>query len=327
MDSINTMKIKFVIGLIAVGLFFVPALLTIQAQEQSDISDNQRDDPNSLNESTEDTADPNILDSEDDIFNLNLSGLSTIYQAYEAIFTPELITEDGRVDYDTLKRKRQDVVAAERALKALNPAILMSMNTEQKMAFWINTYNFCMIDVILRNYPIEPKWWNILYPDNSVMQISGAWEKEFFQIQQLEYTLKEIEREFLLERYKDPCICFALSNASIGGPLLRNRPYTAEKIVEQLDDQVKKYLNLPDRGMRIDKENNVLYLSNIFRMYRDTFLASDYAKIKKFRNLKEDDKTWVNFIFGYLSDEDARYLENADFQVRFIEFNWHLNQK
>lgn len=284
-------------------------------------------DPNSKQSESTKRTDPNDLNAEEeDIFTPRISTLFTLNEAYERIFQPEFITDDGLIDYDTLRRKRQDVAIAERALKELNPAILMSMNKEQKMAFWINTYNFCMIDVILRKYPIKAKLWNIFYPDNSVKQIIGWDTKEFFEIQGFEYNLKEIEKEFLLDWYEDPRICFALHNASMGGPILRNRPYTAENINEQLDEQIKKYLKSP-YGMRIDKENNILHLSNIFRMYRDTFMDSEYAKIKKFRDLEDDEKAWVNFIFGYLSKDDASYLENNDFQVRPIEFDWHLNQQ
>ena len=74
------------------------------------------------------STDPNTPDSEDtvdensDIFELKLSSLVLINEAYGRIFTPELITEEGLVKYSTLKRKRLDVLTAKRELKNLNPA-------------------------------------------------------------------------------------------------------------------------------------------------------------------------------------------------------------
>lgn len=276
---------------------------------------------------TTDSPDPNApaSENEDDIFELNPSSLVLINEAYRNIFTPELVTDNGLVKYSTLKRKRYDVLTVNRELKQLNPAILMSLSREERIAFWINTYNFCTIEVILRNYPIQPKWWNILYPDNSIMQITGAWEKEFFDIQREEYNLQEIEQDFLLKRYKDPSICFALSNASIGGATLRNEPYEGSRLDEQLEDQVKKYL-ATSKGIRWDKQNNIFYLSNLFQAHKDTFLASEYATIKKFRDRKEEERTWLNFIVPYLSQEDIRYLETAPFKIKFIEVDWHLNE-
>jgi hypothetical protein len=317
-----------------IGLFTL-RLSTAAAEDKPDRSAKpdtpDGNDPNSPETAsapaTTDSPDPNAPSSEneDDIFELNPSSFALINEAYRNIFTPELVTNDGLFKYSTLKRKRYDVLIATRELGQLNPAILMSLSREERIAFWINTYNFCTIELILRYYPIQPKWWNILYPDNSIMQITGAWEKEFFDIQREEYNLREIEQDFLLKRYKDPGICFALSNASVGGATLRNEPYEGNRLNEQLDDQAKKYL-ATSKGIRWDKENNILYLSNLFQTYKDTFLASEYAEIKKFRDRKDEERVWLNFILPYLSQEDIRYLETTPFKIKFIEVDWHLNE-
>lgn len=284
--------------------------------DTSDTAKKDSEDPNT-------PADEN--DSDSDIFELDLSAMTKINEAYSNIFTPELITSEGYVEYSTLKRKPLDRLSAKRELKKLNPAILMILSKKERAAFWINTYNFCTIELILRHYPIQPKWYMIIYPDNSIMQITGAWEKEFFWIQGEQYNLKEIQQGFLLKRYKDPRICFALSNASIGGATLRNKPYKAEHLDAQLDEQVKEYLAAP-KGLRLDKTNHILYLSNLFQEHKDTFLASEYATVKKFRNRNEEERTWLNFISPYLSKEDVRYLETEQFKIRFIDVDWHLNE-
>lgn len=317
-----------------IGLSLIwSATLLAEEQTKSSTSQNTFDktsaapeptDPNSVS-----PADPNSEDSEenneDDIFDLDPSSLSIIYKAYSKIFTPELVTDDGRVRYSTLKRKRFDILDAERELKDLNPAILMSLSKNERIAFWINTYNFCTIQVILRHYPIEPKFYMIIYPDNSIMQITGAWTREYFEIQQLEYNLQEIEQDFLLKRYKDPRICFALSNASMGGAILRNEPYQADRLEAQLNDQVKQYLD-SQRGLYLDKENEILYLSNLFQMHKATFLDSEYASIKKFRNRKDRERAWLNFILPYLSEEDIQHIETVRPPIKFIEYDWHLNE-
>ncbi|MHC4905264.1 MAG: DUF547 domain-containing protein [Planctomycetota bacterium] len=321
--------LAFLIGLFAFR--FSTAAAEDKPERSAKTNTPDGNDPNSSetasDPATTDSPDPNApaSENEDDIFELNPSSLALIHEAYRNIFTPELVSDKGFVKYSTLKRKRYDILAAKRELKQLNPAVLMSLSREDRIAFWINTYNFCTIELILRYYPIQPKWWNILYPDNSIMQITGAWEKEFFDIQREEYNLREIEQNFLLKRYKDPRICFALANASIGGATLRNEPYQAERLKEQLEDQVKRYL-ATSKGVRWDKDNNILYLSNLFQAYKDTFLASEYATIKKFRDRKEEERTWLNFILPYLSQEDIRYLETAPFKIRFIEVDWHLNE-
>ena len=296
-----------------------PAPAVEKKTPQSDGKQAESTDPN-----TPDDNETN--DQNSDIFELKLSSLILINEAYDRIFTPELISEEGLVKYSTLKRKRLDVLMARRELKNLNPAVLMALSRDERIAFWINTYNFCTIELILRHYPIQPKWYMIIYPDNSIMQIPGGWTKEFFDIQREEYTLQEIEQDFLLKRYKDPRICFALSNASVGGATLRNEPYTASRLDEQLDDQVKKYL-ATNKGIRWDKDNNILHLSNVFQAHTKTFLESDkWAAIKKFRKRKDEERIWLNFILPHLSEEDIRYLETSEFKIKFIEFDWHLNE-
>jgi hypothetical protein len=270
-------------------------------------------------------ADPNDL-SDNDAFNLKASTLVLIRQAYARIMAPDLVTDEGFVDYATLRRKRSDVLTATIELESLNPALLMSLSKEERIAFWINTYNFCMLKLIIDHYPIEPRWYMILYPNNSIMQIPGAWTKIYFDIQKLEYNLKEIEQNFLLDRYKDPRICFALSYASIGGATLRNEPYTGEQLDSQLDDQVKRYLQSP-KGMKLDKENRVLYLSNIFQMHKSVFLNSEYAAVLKFRTRKPEERAWLNFILPYMDETDAAWLEKNNFEIKFLQYDWLLNEK
>lgn len=272
-------------------------------------------------------ADPNdAAEEESDPFNLKASSLVLIMQAYARILTPELIAENGLIDYATLRRKRSDILTAARELETLNPALLMSLSKEERIAFWINTYNVCLIKLIIDRYPIEPKWYNITYPNNSILQISGAWTKVYFDIQKLEYNLREIEQNFLLDRYKDPRICFALSYASVGGATLRNEPYTGDQLDTQLDDQVEKYLRSP-KGMTLDRENRILYLSNVFQMHKNTFLESEYASVLKFRNRKAEERAWLNFILPYMDEKDAYWLEKNNFDIKFIQYDWLLNEK
>ncbi|MCE5187024.1 MAG: DUF547 domain-containing protein [Planctomycetaceae bacterium] len=286
----------------------------------------QPDSQTSEQPQSNDPNEPAAKEDESDAFNLTASSLILIQEAYEKILTPELISPDGLVDYATLRRKRSDIMTAASELESLNPAVLWSLPAKDKIAFWINTYNVCTIKLIIDRYPIEPKWYMILYPNNSIMQIPGAWTKEYFHIQKLEYTLEEIEDDLLLKPTQDPRICFALSDATIGGAILRNEPFRGSELDRQLDEQVRRYLN-SEHGLRLDKTEGVLYLSNMFQMHKDTFLQSKFASILKFRSRKPEERAWLNFILPYLSEKDARYLEKNDVTIKFIQYDWLLNEK
>jgi hypothetical protein len=252
------------------------------------------------------------------------SPLPALYTACQVVFG-QYVKDNGDVDYALLRRKRSDLFNTLKILETVHPAQIMAMNDAEKQAFWINAYNLCTLKLIVDNYPIEPKWYMILYPNNSIMQISNPWTKNYFKIQGLEYNLQEIERELLLERFHDPRICFALSNATRGGAFLRKEPYRAQNLNEQLDEQVHIYLASP-RGLKWDNENRTLYISNLFNIYRDVFLKSSYAEIKKFRHRREDEKVWLNFLNAYLSPEQNKLLETTDYTLRFIDYNWNLNE-
>ncbi len=297
------------------------------------------EDPNDIhetapNEKTDEAEDPNKPDlsitpeDNSDDFSPRVSTLIKINNAYEKILSPDIITSEGMVRYSTLRRKREDMIIAAKELDELNPVVLMSLSKEQRIAFWINTYNVCTLKLIVDHYPIEPKLYMIFYPNNSIMQITGDWRtKHFFDIQGLEYTLEEIEQEFLLARHNDPRIIFALSYASLGGAMLRNEPYVAEKLNKQLDEQVERYLMSP-RGLQIDKEKGIVHLSSLFTMYghKKFFLSSEYAAIKKFRDRKPEEQAWLNFSRSYLPEEDIRYLETASFDTKFMKYDWLLNE-
>ena len=334
----NRFKLSFIHLCVFVSIVFlcassiVPSLRAENSPStEKSANEKKKDTKKSETPASQKTADPNNIsenDEENDDFSPRISTFVRINETYQRIFNSDLITREGLVNYSTLRRKRNDLILAMRELKALNPAVLMTLDKNQKIAFWINTYNVCTLKLIIDNYPIEPKMYMIFYPDNSIMQISGNWRtKIFFEIQGLEYTLEEIEQDFLLKRYEDPRICFALSYASLGGATLRNEPYTAEKLEEQLDDQVKQYLTLT-RGFQFDKEENILYLSNLFTMHKhkELFLSSEYAAIKKFRDRKSDEQAWLNFVWNYLPEDDKRYLETASPDIKFIKYDWLLNE-
>jgi hypothetical protein len=252
------------------------------------------------------------------------SPLPALYKAC-AIVLDQYVNDSGEVNYSLLRRKRSDLFSAVRFLETIHPAQVMAMTDAEKQAFWINAYNLCTLKLIIDNYPIEPKWYMIIYPANSIIQISNPWTKNYFKIQGLEYCLQEIEQELLLERFKDPRICFAMSSATRGGASLRKEPYRAETLDAQLDDQVRKFIASP-RGFSWNKDNTVLSISNVFNSYRDVFLKSKYAEIKKFRERKDDEKAWLNFLTTYLSEEQRKTLETTSFTIKFIVYDWNLNE-
>lgn len=246
------------------------------------------------------------------------------YDACEHIFAT-YVDEQGLVDYKTLRRKRADLITAVREFDNVHPAQKISWTRNEKVAFWINAHNIFTLKLIVDNYPIQPRWYLINYPDNSIMHIVGGREKRYFKVMGLEYTLREIEREILMERFRDPKIFFALSYASMGGAFLRNEPYYPDKLDQQLDEQVSKFLS-SDRGLKIDQTQKAIFLSDIFNWYKPVFVEK-YGSVKRFRDREPAIQAYLNFIINYVSPDNASYFESNNYGVRFRLYDWHLNEQ
>ncbi|MBN1457561.1 MAG: DUF547 domain-containing protein [Sedimentisphaerales bacterium] len=235
------------------------------------------------------------------------------------------VDKEGCVDYRNLRKKRAELLPILRELKQLHPAEMLSWSKEEKIAFWINTHNIFTIKLVIDNYPIKPKWYMIIFPDNSIIHIPGGRNKKYFEVMGLEYTLEEIEKEALMNRFKEPLIAFGLSYATMGGAYLLDEPYTSKKLYNQLKNQARKMLS-DKRGIRIDQENNVVYLTDIFNWYEEQFIEK-YGAIKRFRDKEPNIRSYLNFILEFAPKETVNYLTTKEYTVKFQNYDWLLNEQ
>jgi len=245
-----------------------------EAAKQKTPAEKQQDppkDPKQVNKPQEDSTDEKTITT------------PAFYKKYKELLAT-YVNDDGNVDYRLLRRKRAILAGIVREIDNIHPAELMSWSPQEKMAFWINTYNIMTLKLIVDEYPIQPVLFMFFYPDNSIMQIRGAWDKKYFNVIGLEYRLREIKEDRLMARFNDPRVHFALSYACVGGAFLRNEPYYPDRLDKQLDEQVKKYLGSP-KGLKINKSKKMVYLSDVFNQNRKDFI-NKYGPIKKFRDRK-----------------------------------------
>ncbi len=237
------------------------------------------------------------------------------------------VDADGQVDYEKLRRMRLGLVDAVKEYSGTKAIEIMAMSRNERIAFWINAHNIFTLKLIIDEYPIVPRaWTSIFYPKNSIMQLTEGRDKEFFSVQGLEYTLREIETD-LHSRFSDPRICFALSYASRGGGILRNEPYYPDKLDQQLDEQVVKFLS-GQHGIKVDAEKQIISLSNVFNMNKALFARSKYASIKKFRHWKQPYfLAALNFIAQYAPTDYSVYFNTNDYTIKYLQYDWHLNEQ
>jgi hypothetical protein len=250
--------------------------------------------------------------------------LPEFYKQCEDVLS-KYVNKKGQVDYAKLRRKRRELFSAVSAIQQVEPLEYMVMSEDEKIAFWINAYNFFTLKLVIDNYPIKARWFMVNFPKNCIMQIPKGRDDRYFKIIDLEYKIRQIEHEVLMGLFGDLRIIFALTYASNSGAFLSNHAYIPSKLDEQLDKQVRRFLS-SDRGLKIDKKNNIVHISSVFGLYKKYFVASEYSKIKKFREHPEHIRAYLNFIYQHASKENRAYLKSNDFTVRFLQYDWHLNE-
>ncbi len=194
----------------------------------------------------------------------------------------------GKVNYNAWKK---DMTGLQKYLDELSAAKNIEKWTyEDKLVFWINTYNSFTVKLILDNYPIK-----------SIKDINGGkpWDKRFIKIGSTFYSLNDIENEIIRKKFGEPRIHFALNCAAKSCPILVNKAFTKENLNSLLESNTKNFINGPENTITKDK----LEISSIFDWY-----GSDFDDL-------------VGFIGKYSTTKP-----NTNAKISFKNYNWSLNE-
>lgn len=160
------------------------------------------------------------------------------------------------VDYAAIAKDSRFAPIAEQ-LASYNPT---SLNKIEKLAFYINAYNYFALKLVVDQQP-----------QNSIRDIgnffSPVWKKPAGKINGESVSLDFIEHQ-VLRKMGEPGIHFAIVCASLSCPDLRAEAYNPEDLMQQLNDQIQLFLNNP-KGLKADK--NTLYISKIFDWFSADF--------------------------------------------------------
>ncbi len=208
----------------------------------------------------------------------------------------ENVDENGMVNYEGFNNNTQ----FEEYLNRLETADVNNFSKEEQLAFYINAYNATVINNVINYLPI-----------NSPMDVDGFFNKVKHNVAGNMLTLDELEHKFIL-KIEPVLVHFGLVCAANSCPKLINKAYNGEMVFNQLVENAKVFLN-DDQKNRIDKENKILYLSEIFKWFNNNF-------VEKYGSLK---KTAIEFMY----ENDAKYLRENDVQIKYLKYNWKLNSQ
>jgi hypothetical protein len=206
------------------------------------------------------------------------------------------VDENGMVNY-TAFHGNEDF---NNYLNNIGNANIDSLSNNDKLAFYINAYNATVIKNVLDHWPIK-----------SPMDVKGFFNKIKHKIAGKEMTLDELEHKYTLKI--EPVLShFGLVCAAKSCPKLIAKAYDGKSVIKQLDENAKVYLN-DDENNRMDRENSILYLSEILKWFPDAF-EEKYGSLKN---------TAINF----MNEKDKQFLEDNEVEIKFIKYNWQLNSQ
>jgi len=165
------------------------------------------------------------------------------------------------VDYQAIKTNG----SLDKAYQELTAFNLERLSGQQeKLAFYINAYNILALKIIADHWPMESI-------KNAGSFFRPVWDRPAGILAGKTVTLGEIEHK-ILRPMGEPRIHLAIVCASVSCPDLRNEPYIAARLNEQLNDQVRRFLFNAGKGLKI--EQNVIRVSRIFDWFEEDFVVS-----------------------------------------------------
>lgn len=218
------------------------------------------------------------------------------HQLLEGVLRDHVV--DGRVDYPSIEsdpRFPQYLAQLDR----VDPNALPTR--DDRLAFWINTYNALAIKGIIDHDSPETLWGRYNYFLAREYPVGGR-----------RLTLDTLESKILIAQFQEPRIHFAIVCASASCPKLQSKAYQAAELDRQMEAAAKAFINDPTRN-RFDRQQKVASLSMIFQWFEKDFAARAGGSL-------------LNYVARYLDDQDlAREVVSTPYRVEFMDYDWRLN--
>ena len=208
--------------------------------------------------------------------------------------------ENGEVDYDGLTKTHQPLLKYLNTTSSITQKEFKKWTEKQQLSFLINVYNAETLQLIIDHRPLK-----------SIRDIGDPWDKPVVSLFGKKITLNYLENEIIRKDYNDARIHFALVCAAKSCPPLRNEPYVANNLEEQLNDQGKKFL-LNDALNYFSKENKTMYLSPIFKWFKKDF--------------EKNAPSIQEFIQPYFPQTEKELITSS-LKIKYMKYDWSLNEK
>ena len=240
------------------------------------------------------------------LFPLILPGFSWATETVDHSLYGDLLkkyVKQGIVDYQGFKNEESKLDAY---LKLLEETGTHKLSREEKLAFYINTYNAWTIKLILSAYPDIKSIWDL---GSRIFRWKSPFKKKIVRIEGKAISLDDLEHGMIRPRFKEPRVHFAVNCASKSCPPLISEPYEGSILNQQLDTSTRAFLNNPERNRL---EGRTLHVSKIFKWFKDDF---------------NDDVLGFFLRFAQGSFKERLTANREKIKVKYLDYDWSLNGK
>ena len=232
------------------------------------------------------------------------------------------VDADGYVDYERWYNDAMSVADLESYLAAVaayspesTPERFASRNDE--LAYWLYAYNAYVIRSVLSHWPLDSVT-DVKAPIEAVKGMGF-----FYQLRYLfggrAYSLLTVENGKIRKQYKDPRIHFVLNCGSESCPVIRPELPDGDALEILLEESAIDFVNNPD-NVAVDHDDQVVYLSAIFKWYEDDYVNWLHANGRPAVN------GLIDYVRPMATGGLAMDLEKADaYAIEFRDFDWTVN--
>jgi hypothetical protein len=222
-----------------------------------------------------------------------------------------------RVDYGLLNEQPEQLNQYLVAVSSVKQSEYALWTGDEQLSFLINAYNGFTLQLINQNYA--------KFQNGKVESIkdlgsffSSPWKQAFFTLLDEKHSLDDIEHNMIRVWFQRPRIHAALVCAAVSCPPLRDQAFVADKLNQQLDDQMRQFLS-DDQRNTINLGDNRVDLSSIFKWYGEDFEKGQQG----FTSLKDLIKMYQTDIAN--DPQQLTWLQQQDFSIRYLDYDWRLN--
>jgi len=238
-------------------------------------------------------------------------------KAFDAIL--DMYVRDGFVYYRALKADRRRIDAY---LAQVVTASIDSDPRDAQIAFWLNAYDAIVLETVVEHYPIPSR--SSEYPQHSIRQVPGAFERTTHRVAGRSLTLDQIEQT-ILASYHDPRLFFAIGRGAVGGGRLRSEAFAPDRLEAQLAEVAGECASRP-QCLQVDREQNKLMANAIFSWREKDFVAKYGSAVREpFQERSELERAVLGFVWPKMLTTEKEFLTENRWQMTFKPFDWSMN--